>query len=1083
MKPARKSEGASRRVSFASHCYIRLFEGEDDDAKKYASPRKSPSPKKKSNNTPSPYQSSPRRSPRRTSSQFASPLSQQNQQPSSPTPSNTTDISNNSDMSIVSQDVTSAFKNFDVKKKPLDGSDTEEDEDTHESINNNGDDQTQEMDLTEALGKIVPNQTSRNENVNDENNGDGDQNENGNDQNQVELPKFTLSPTASENEEQSSSDNENDEQDTTMDFTVSMQQNGLAKMPQFETGRRRSSMERRSSVIRQNELMENDNNNTMAMDLETSSSDEDEQSVNISNSIQNNEIQQNQQQQKLHSYNQIDNSDSSSDENMEMNDQTQTMDITKGLTVNIDFGQQDRSTVDEQLQPEQPEQSEPQHTHLKSQIEIDEQDQSQDMDQSMSMELTQAVGGFSSQVPPTIPEENSSESDSDSGDYDNGNNEATMTMEMTKPIGKGILINEETRKIRQSAPRTSRVSFAPTLVEKSPEVPFKPANNNVNKRSSFSFTAPTQSSLMKNKKNVRHSVGGVQFQQSSPKKSPLKSALKSPSKTLRASPKKSPKRSLSIISDVFSEHPSKEEDNVINNDKPEEDLKQSEVQQQPQKLQGQQEQQNIQQVQKNLQNSTLTSSLKNKQLTNMLSPHKRSSLSGSTSSPMSPIVKRLSLASPMRIHDTTPKEKVPARRRSSLALSAAAQEVTAENQKDKNQENETENKNEAEPMKIDEKKVDDEQSQQQEKPQPPTPSRMRRSLTPQQLTPRRQSLRLAKNVTTPQKEAFSEQSIGKPIPSPAVRKEFAADDETEKVLEGILQEEKGNNDENDDNDLREAPVQITLGDFLEMTDMKFLDGISTIKRRSTVGGTNLGSSKKAVKDPELLDYVMAHAVTGPKLEMMYWCCHELKRYISEGEEALNSYEREVEHENPPVIVDYLLASDDMRARIEAQLKIVKNNSRLDAKRVWYGWRRQLVTGHNETLNESFENLEKDKERLKHSRKTLGEKLPQLRDLRDKLKFELSREKDIVKDLANCDRDEVAGLREAISEQSQPLESYKAEIASNNEELSRLRSRVAEKNEHLRITKEVIENNRNDWDMVRGLTKAEAMRRKGELILF
>lgn len=368
-----------------------------------------------------------------------------------------------------------------------------------------------------------------------------------------------------------------------------------------------------------------------------------------------------------------------------------------------------------------------------------------------------------------------------------------------------------------------------------------------------------------------------------------------------------------------------------------------------------------------------------------------------------------------------------------------------------------------------------------------TPSKLRRSVSASNVdspmsTPKRLSLRLASSVTTPQKEAFANaQEQPPPQPEsasdPPTRNEFAAGAETERMIEGLMQEEEENGESS-----VEAPVQISLNDFLELTDMKFLDGISTIKRRSTVGMGGLSGVKTPTHEPSSLDYLRAHTVTGPKLEMMYWCCHELKRYISEGIEALNSYEREVDNENPPVIVDYLLASEDMRVRIEAQLKIVKNNSRLDAKRVWYGWRKELVSGHSESLNDSFKALEKDAGVLQETRAALGEKLPQLHSLKEKLETELRREREIVRDIASCDKEEVEGLREAIAEQAQPLELYKAEIASNNEELARLRARLEAKKEALALNRHTIESNRNEWDMVRCLTKAEAMKRRRECAL-
>ncbi|TIA88114.1 hypothetical protein E3P99_02751 [Wallemia hederae] len=1136
----RKSE-ASRRVSFASHCFIRLFEDEDGNKQPSSSPRKSPSPKKQRSS-----------SPRKSNSD--SPTNHHNAQAHD---------SDTSDMSIASQEVTTAFKKAMERKRPLDGSDTESDDDPAQTENNNDDNDDATMDLTEAVGGVLkkgaehqhhqqgdqkhakspkksvshsptrksPRLSSQNasaggapasplesrQNKDTGNTGDTgdtkDTDETSENQHPpMQLPTFTLSPTASEKqngsdeegEGNSNSNSESDEEaDTTMDFTVSMSQAGVPKLPQFETGRRRSSLDRRSSVIKQNsrspEGPRGGAQPALHVENSSSSSSDDDEEADQHMLSQPPPPPPPQAQSQFQDSSSRGEATSDSD-----NDDGDDMDLTKAVTTHID---QNLTTVNptHSADAQQPadESMAMEMTQnvggLLNSAQAQDQDSSDDddnaeqsavdmslastsnahNDESMTMEMTQAVGGFTNF--PAIPEE-SSESSSDD---DNGI-DATMTMDITKPVGRGILVNEETRRLRKSlAPRASRVSFAPSVIaspenkaDKADKSGPRPSIKSALKGSSntyvppppggkkrSSFSAPTQSSLLKKGgKGVRHSLGGAlggASTSASATNSPLRSALKNAAK--------SPKRA-SVAGELTQD--------------------------------------------------TAAAS------TSASSPQQPKN--------MSPLVQRLQLASPLRpppLKLDKGKEKDgdgegmdlsegrkshKPRRRSSLALSAQALEATpdtlaSEKEKEEQLKNEREKAYEKEleeerrrkhgqtaspaapskgtAMNVDRPAPESQQGTPRRRSlhaQQMTPSKLRRSLSATNMdspmtTPKRQSLRLAAGVTTPLVEAFAgaaeeEKAMQQPpSPQPAARDEFAAGAETERMIEGLMQEEEDDNA----NSSVEAPVQISLNDFLDLTDMKFLDGISTIKRRSTVGIGGLSGLKTPTHQPSSLDYLRAHTVTGPKLEMMYWCCHELKRYISEGIEALNSYEREVDNENPPVIVDYLLASEDMRVRIEAQLKIVKNNSRLDAKRVWYGWRKELVSGHLESLNDSFKSLEKDQVTLQETRAALGDRMPQLHSLKEKLETELRREREIVRDLASCDKAEVEGLREAIAEQAQPLELYKAEIASNNEEIDRLRSRVEAKKEALANDRNTIESNRREWDMVRCLTKAEAMKRRRE----
>lgn len=554
-------------------------------------------------------------------------------------------------MSIASQDVTYAFKNATEKKRPLDGSDTESDSEPEQSQedadNVHTDDATMQMDLTEAFGGVLnkdskkspekspkkgishsptrksPRLSSQNVHLAQKERETSPvapmQPETA-----MQLPQFTLSPTASEKGNgslSSDNDDENDEADTTMDFTVSMSQAGVPKLPQFETGRRRSSLDRRSSVIRQNSGSPEGPGSrpSASMDVDNSSSDDEEADQHML-------MQPPPPPPDAPSQDNADSNNSNDDDDMDltkavtthfdrndthtqkMGDESMTMEMTQAVggllggeksiregsdakndssSSNNSDGEQenenDRSAADMSLAGNTTHNNESMAMEMTNAVggllggeksdsdggDVKNDNSSSDSEQenendrsaadmslasntthnneSMTMEMTQAVGGFTNV--PSIPEEDSS-SDSDSDD----NVDATMTMEITKPIGKGILVNDETRRLRKSlGPRVSRVSFAPSVkaspvktgagprpslksaLKSSTSFAASPKKTSTspdsNKRSSFS--APTQSSLIKKgAKGVRHSLGGALggAGTGSPLRSALRNAAKSPNK-------------------------------------------------------------------------------------------------------------------------------------------------------------------------------------------------------------------------------------------------------------------------------------------------------------------------------------------------------------------------------------------------------------------------------------------------------------------------------------------------------------------------------------------------------------------------
>lgn len=68
----------------------------------------------------------------------------------------------------------------------------------------------------------------------------------------------------------------------------------------------------------------------------------------------------------------------------------------------------------------------------------------------------------------------------------------------------------------------------------------------------------------------------------------------------------------------------------------------------------------------------------------------------------------------------------------------------------------------------------------------------------------------------------------------------------------------------------------------------------------------------------------------------------MKRDIAAAQEYLVEHEHICSLDNPPVIREYLTASEEDRGIFEVLLKTYKTNTVLKAKEAWYEWKREFL---------------------------------------------------------------------------------------------------------------------------------------------
>ncbi|KTW31642.1 hypothetical protein T552_00280 [Pneumocystis carinii B80] len=254
---------------------------------------------------------------------------------------------------------------------------------------------------------------------------------------------------------------------------------------------------------------------------------------------------------------------------------------------------------------------------------------------------------------------------------------------------------------------------------------------------------------------------------------------------------------------------------------------------------------------------------------------------------------------------------------------------------------------------------------------------------------------------------------------------------------------------------------ITLTEFLKMTSISFLDGLTTTKRRETTFFPYLNTNP-----PTLKELVYASSLTLPTLELYQFSCKELQKYISEGKEVVNKIEEDTSEENPLLFREYIYASHDIRVIMDGQFKLLKNYSRLYAKSVWYDWRDKLLLGLKEGLEKNLEGLKKDELIINESKPILNTYFPFIKQTYKSLKEKVKHMKAIKEEISQCDQKELKKVRsnlfkinEELQADMKHFEKLKKNIHEIDDKLHELSEKQIKLNQEIEEYKKVIEVNR------------------------
>ena len=301
-----------------------------------------------------------------------------------------------------------------------------------------------------------------------------------------------------------------------------------------------------------------------------------------------------------------------------------------------------------------------------------------------------------------------------------------------------------------------------------------------------------------------------------------------------------------------------------------------------------------------------------------------------------------------------------------------------------------------------------------------------------------------KKSQTPQKQSTPRQKT----PTPKKETPRKSLSPKKRVVFGEELEKEEPNTKDVDEDVSEIE-RISLSDFLNLTKIHFMD-VSASKRRATVAPAAF-HDMDVDETPETLDrYIVAGACVLPEYELYSHACHEMKRYISSGREAVRQIEANVEEENPLLFTEYLTAPPDQRAVMDNQFKNLRTNSRLEARGEWYTWRSTLLGTLKASLLSTVDDFKHDEACLLNQERLLDVVLPPLIEKQKQLSTEQKLLQQRHDELNSCDREELEQTREnlvatdaALQDKRELLMQLQQELAEKEARIDTVKERKAE----------------------------------------
>ncbi|KAI0706070.1 Spc7 kinetochore protein-domain-containing protein [Cytidiella melzeri] len=254
---------------------------------------------------------------------------------------------------------------------------------------------------------------------------------------------------------------------------------------------------------------------------------------------------------------------------------------------------------------------------------------------------------------------------------------------------------------------------------------------------------------------------------------------------------------------------------------------------------------------------------------------------------------------------------------------------------------------------------------------------------------------------------------------------------------------------------------ISIEQFFEMTNIRFMDEI-TAPRRSMIHAGHLGmrnrrrsltsSHSEETEQIPLAEFMTAMAVDVPQLELYHDLASQLTAWVEESKKICRQAEDDAVKLTPALFREFAEADELEKQDLLHQLKLIKANNIDSAKSQWYDWKSTWVAQLQESAEAAFAELESDAKTLESITSQAQGILPSLREEYAHIVAELDKEEADIAEIENSDKNFLSDLKASIADQDLEVQAQRANVSEAQAKLNRLQEREAE----IQIQKEDLE---------------------------
>ncbi|KAF9912873.1 hypothetical protein EC991_007485 [Linnemannia zychae] len=241
----------------------------------------------------------------------------------------------------------------------------------------------------------------------------------------------------------------------------------------------------------------------------------------------------------------------------------------------------------------------------------------------------------------------------------------------------------------------------------------------------------------------------------------------------------------------------------------------------------------------------------------------------------------------------------------------------------------------------------------------------------------------------------------------------------------------------DEDSIVELPP-ISMTQFLNLVGITFLDQLNTSTRRRTIP-----HSSRSSESYRSADLIKAKAMFTQELSLYRDASRLLKQSIETSRTNVAEQEKKILESNPDYFREFRESNSDVKEFMKDRLKMVKSHAKLETSVQFSELKSGLLERQQASLEEHLDKLKKDIANL-------GQLASEMSKERAKVMPRYAQVKEIVdqatqrrRAYAQCDKEQLRILTEAVDEQGTQIEHFKSVNERKEKELAEVQARVAQ----------------------------------------